>query len=652
MVRSWLFLLFLFPFGALASDFYRLDKATVSPSLSKQDETRLSQFFGHLEGLLPAKLKSQFPQGIQVQFQQLPQSHGRAAKGRIILNSNLLSTFLGTKETSAPSLDPQGRLRRHRTLFKETQDTVLHETAHLYDFKNIRTDSEKSFIQNCWMMDQDPTYPLPSHCEIYLKTKTTFSTDPYYLEVAGWPLSVQGKNHREEKNRFAMRTVDPYELKDPREHVAVNFAYFLLDEDFKCRRPTLYSYFESHFQHRPFKKDCGPLQYIDPSSVHAQNLIRTLPVERVYQIHYLHAGPGKGVMSRWGHSMFRLVVCSPDRKKPGPECMMDEHYHVVLSFRAFVDTLAIESWNGLTGKYPSRLFFVSLKGVKESYNINEFRNLISYPLNLTSEEKIRFLQKAIETHWTYDNQYYFLSNNCASESLDLLRSSTWRAELLDKKAVKPTELLDILLRQRLIVQGAIKKNPTENKKAGLLFDNHGERYRSALSILKGQSVTLDETIRHIDSDFLTRHSFYQRVLRENDLKAVAATVLLEDASLRRSSARTKTDVLNNLLKGSSQAQGWVNELKSTFDRSIELMSLFSAPYEFVQNHHYGIPDLEELHEAVARVANVQRETIKTNQTRNKLMRSQFSQEQLSEIDQTRAYLDFQIQRLQALALGR
>src|SRR3546814_3856744 len=89
-------------------------------------------------------------------------------------------------------------------------------------------------------------------------------------------------------------------------------------------------------------------------------------------------------MSRWGHSMLRLVVCAPGRPR-GPDCRLDLQYHLVLSFRAFVDDVQVSSWRGLTGSYPSRLYLLPLQQVVDEYTRVELRGLQSIPLRRSEE---------------------------------------------------------------------------------------------------------------------------------------------------------------------------------------------------------------------------------------------------------------------------
>src|SRR5690606_29532399 len=147
--------------------------------------------------------------------------------------------------------------------------------------------------------------------------------------------------------------------------------------------------------------------------------------ERVYAIDYLLAEGSDAPMSRWGHSMLRLVVCAPGRA-PGPACRLDLQYHRVLSFRAFVGDVQLSGWRGLTGRYPSRLFLLPLDQVVDEYTTVELRGLRSLPLRLGRDEIRGLLERAALLHWSYDGRYYFLDNNCAVETWRLLREGAPR----------------------------------------------------------------------------------------------------------------------------------------------------------------------------------------------------------------------------------
>src|SRR5450830_1864292 len=123
--------------------------------------------------------------------------------------------------------------------------------------------------------------------------------------------------------------------------------------------------------------------------------------ERVYEIDYLLAEANQNLVSRWGHSMLRLVICAPGRPR-GPDCRLDLDQHLVLSYRAFVGDVQLSSWDGLVGKYPSRLFVLPLAQVIDEYTKTELRGLASVPLKLTRREIEDTVEHAAEMHWSYD----------------------------------------------------------------------------------------------------------------------------------------------------------------------------------------------------------------------------------------------------------
>ena len=105
----------------------------------------------------------------------------------------------------------------------------------------------------------------------------------------------------------------------------------------------------------------------------------------------------------------------------------------MLSYRAFVGDVQLSSWDGLVGKYPSRLFVLPLAQVIDEYTKTELRGLASVPLKLSRQEINDTVEHAAEMHWSYDGNYFFISNNCAVESLKLLRSGSANPQLLMTK---------------------------------------------------------------------------------------------------------------------------------------------------------------------------------------------------------------------------
>src|SRR5690606_18166749 len=249
---------------------------------------------------------------------------------------------------------------------------------------------------------------LPDDCRGQTERRFTLSDDPRLLDLAGWQQRVGQRGARDLDNGQVARSPDSYELSNPLEFVAVNLEYFLLDPSYACRRPSLARHLRAHFDWTPPSEPCASdYPYLNAGRDFAVQPLGRLDPERVYEVDYLLAEANDAWMSRWGHSMLRLVVCAPDRPR-GPDCRLDLDQHLVLSYRAFVGDVQLSSWDGLTGVYPSRLFVLPLEQVIDEYTKVELRSLASVPLRLSRDEVEQLVVRAAEQHWSYDGDYYFV----------------------------------------------------------------------------------------------------------------------------------------------------------------------------------------------------------------------------------------------------
>src|SRR5690606_2894572 len=312
----------------------------------------------------------------------------------------------------------------------------------------------------------------------------TLSDDPRLLDLAGWPQRVGSRGEREAHNAQVARSPDPYELTSPLEFVAVNLEYFLLDPDYACRRPSLHRYFREHFGWQPAASQAcaGGYPILNAGSDFGRTPLLRLDPERVYEVDYLFAEANDAWVSRWGHSMLRLVICAPGRPR-GPDCRLDLDQHLVLSYRAFVGDLQLSSWDGLTGAYPSRLFVLPLEQVIEEYTKIELRSLASVPLRLERAQLERLVTRAAEQHWSYDGDYYFISNNCAVEPLTLLRSGSQPPRLQALDSILPNGLLASLV-TRGLADRSVLDDPREALRLGYRFDSFRERYQAMFVVLQ------------------------------------------------------------------------------------------------------------------------------------------------------------------------
>ncbi|ERI51213.1 hypothetical protein N878_23385, partial [Pseudomonas sp. EGD-AK9] len=386
------------------------------------------------------------------------------------------------------------------------------------------------------------------------------------------------------------RSPDVYELSRPLEFVAVNLEYFLLDPGYACRRPSLARYFREHFAWAPAQADCaGGHAYLNAGRDFARQPLGRLDPERVYAVDYLLAEANQQWMSRWGHSMLRLVVCAPGRPR-GPDCRLDLDQHLVLSYRAFVGDLQLSSWDGLTGVYPSRLFVLPLEQVVEEYTKVELRSLASVPLKLSRDELEQLVARAVEQHWSYDGDYYFISNNCAVETLKLLRSGTAHPDLQALDSILPNGLLQ-LLAARGLADTAVLDDPREALRLGYRFDSFRERYQAMFAVLRQRlPIAQDNVEAWLEQPASARRDWFA----EADLRASAALLLLEQAALRRQLLLAQDELKRRYLSGRAAGDPNLDKAGAALEQILAGSGFLSRPAELLDGG-YGLPQAGEWH---------------------------------------------------------
>lgn len=504
--------------------------------LSQPQQQASQRLLDDVRQLLPPKMLAQLDQAVPVRWSTRLPAHvmGRATSGgRILLNRRWLDSLVTASD--APNLPG----RQHPDLRSELKATLIHELTHLYDRGRHWSHEQRRLIRQCRsrLQVQGPA-GLPEACRGQTGRRHTLSDDPALLDLAGWPQRVGQRGRRVSDNHQYLRSPDRYELQNPREFVAVNLEYFLLDPEYACRRPTLAAWLQRHFDWAPaHTRQCPTrLPYLN-AGLEAGPALAWLDPERIHQAHYLLAEPDRSWAGRWGHSMLRLVICAPGRE-PGPDCLLDLQHHLVLSYRAFVDDLQISNWDGLTGVYPSRLFILPLQKVVDEYTRTELRSLSSVPLQLSREQLHDLAIQAISQHWSYDGTYYFIGNNCAVETLKLLRSGSRHPQLQALDSQTPAGLL-----QSLTTRGLADTRPlrdrSEAMRLGYYFDSHRERYQQ---LFTGVREHLQLSLQGFD-EWLALSAEQRRNLAVNpDLRTTAALLVLEQAALQQHVQRVQNDL--------------------------------------------------------------------------------------------------------------
>ncbi len=568
---------------AHAADRLQLDPAGLSPAQRQV----ASQTLADVQSLLPEGLLRALPAQVQVRWSDdLPVDvHGRAFGGRIALRRDLLDEAV-----------PGARRARRSAL--------VHEMTHVAD-----------------------------------RGGANWSRSARWRDLAGWQRKPWHLGRGD--NDFRDRSPDAYELKDPAEYLAVNAEHFVLDSTFACRRPALAQWYQAHFGAPPSlpQPQCAAaLPLLQAESEEGAASLLQLDPARVYAVDYLFAEGSAQPMSRWGHSMLRLVICKPGRV-PGPDCRLDLEHHRVLSFRAFVGDVQISNWRGLTGGYPSRLFVLPLQQVVDEYTKVELRGLQSLPLRLHREEIASLLERTAQVHWSYDGRYYFVSNNCAVETAKLLQAGVPRLGEAGLAQLSPRGL-----KRRLVRLDALDERVLADRSAaqaqGYYFASARDQYQQLFAVAAAQ-LALPARDVHGWLKLPAR----QRApwLLQGDLRASAGLLLLEQAAQRRAELRARDVLKRHLLAAPDSAE--TRSLRALLEQGGQWL----RPGTLLRDGGYGLPLADEQALLSTAVAAASAQAVPAWQALRSRLRQQLPVRQREEMDAIDANLAALGARLRAQA---
>jgi hypothetical protein len=489
--------------------------------------------------LLPASWQARFVAPVTISWSdRLPESvHGRARRNAITLRRNLLD-----------------EVQPGQPLPRAVQAALIHELTHVLD----------RAVDGRW------------------------SNTARWRDLAGWQRHPWrwGRGG----NAFTERSPDPYERHSPAEYLAVNAEHYLLDADFACRRPALAAWFADHIGPGP-QAACDPrVALVQAGDVTGEASLLELDPQRVYAVDYLLAEGNDQLMSRWGHSMLRLVICAPGRPR-GPACRLDLADHRVLSFRAFVGDVQISSWRGLTGAYPSRLFVLPLNQVINEYTQLELRGLKSVPLALAPEDIASLIERVGQVHWSYDGRYRFISNNCAVETGKLLQEGVPRWADPGLNRLSPGGLLRRLTREGR-ADATVLDDRREAMRQGYYFPSAQVHYQQLFDVARAE---LDLPTRNVSTWLQLQAAQRAAWAERGGLRATSALLLLEQAARYREELRARDGLKRALGMAGEGGDSALAALLALLDDAGQLVN----PVGLVDSGGYGLPIGEERAAAAA-----------------------------------------------------
>ncbi|MEK6704463.1 MAG: DUF4105 domain-containing protein [Candidatus Poribacteria bacterium] len=431
---------------------------------------------------------------------------------------------------------------------------------------------------------------------------TGLSKSLVYKNLANWH---KGFFIKKSKNKLHVRSPDPYEFENISENLAVNMGYFVLDPQYPCRRPEMNEFLTKHFNHSPTPSpECKLNNEVHLST---SNLLVSLDHDRVYQIHYLLAEKGNAMESRWGHAMFRVIICAPG-KPLGPDCMKDISRHIVISYLVNISGPTLNYLAGFFGGYRSQLYLYTMPEVINEYTLGQSRNIRSVPIKMKRNEMRQFIYRALEQYWGYQGDYYFLWNNCATEALDSIRGVMLESPKVQKTKytiATPLKIYSALKKLDLIDESVLTGPEAQGR---YFFRSFADQVEAAFNTIKSMNgvpaeLTLDEYLYTYQS--LKRRELYTLIKDTNptETKKLAIQFYFIEVMIRDKLMQMLESRANKLVEKSSEGHSvpsehpskYPGQYKDWIERMVELRSAL-LPWLLV-NKSYGIPFKNEYREA-------------------------------------------------------
>lgn len=294
---------------------------------------------------------------------------------------------------------------------------------------------------------------------------------------------------------------------------------WIMQADFNCRQPLYAAYFERRYgpkindQAQLTSACTSRVPFLVATPFKGMRVIWIDP-QRVKSIHLLFAGKSPTMASRFGHVALRLVIC-PEGDLSAAACDRNLSEHIVLGFQAHINELLLHPMKALLGEYKAYLFASHFMESYEQYTINEFRELSSLPLKLTSLERERMVRNLGDIHWRYAGKYNFLTYNCATMMQEALRV-VWPASANDSsmtsKFIRPDRLFNAIKTSELS-DGSVLNDLNLAERQGFYFSSTRPFYEKAITYVLAAMQTPNFT--HLD-DYLTLNPNKRQLSWHND----------------------------------------------------------------------------------------------------------------------------------------
>lgn len=357
----------------------------------------------------------------------------------------------------------------HKNFYQLLKATLIHELSHAFDNKklNIAASKKSLKLKKCLKFKKRYFIYPNSACEQRAREQRNNLSDLIqYRHLSGYADKGLIFPSSTLSHHVVKRSPHPYEYKKRTEHFPVNMEFFLLDPEYKCRRPALYKFFSLYFEHTPFPEySCSVNTNLKLNNIIDQSLTQVdLRVRRIHSIHYLYATAGTG--------MFRVVLCERNNSS-SDECVRFSDDDIVFSYKR-------------TGRKFIKVDVQSMMEIKYQYNDMEFRDLYSLPIKMDAIELELFFYQLLSDYWEFTGKYYFGGGTVTTELVRPIKGAIRSYDFYSMHPLSPKSLYKDLVKTK-IVNRDIFKTISKPVKNGYLFLSSERRLKLMFKKIKSVS---------------------------------------------------------------------------------------------------------------------------------------------------------------------
>lgn len=262
---------------------------------------------------------------------------------------------------------------------------------------------------------------------------------------------------------------------------------FLQNPEYACRFPVYAGYFARRYRQPVDFSACGATVPFYLISMREGGEVRHVDPKDISEIHLLFSSQGEALMSSFGHTALRLIVC-PHGQREKAACDRNLREHIVLGFMGRIDEPQLNPLKGVFGGYDAHLLGFTFMEIYRTNTLYENRNLYSLPLRLSTDERQQIVRELAEVHWSYRGDYHFFTNNCATllqDTLQELIGDYGRDEQLAGSYIRPDRFF-AAVRQSALADSDVLEDLTQAERDGYYFPSTIPYYRQALHMLNRQ----------------------------------------------------------------------------------------------------------------------------------------------------------------------